>query len=744
MFRNYLLVTFRNLFKNRVFALINIFGLGMALSICITAYFNHMFDVEFDGTHENKDEIYRINIFRDMQGRDQEYGIVPATLGLEIKKDIPGIKRAARFLRSYSPVKVEHDIFNQRIIYVDPEFLDIFTIPLISGNKKAIDNRGNIFISEKLSGVLFGDEDPTGRMVTIFNDDNEENVFTVAGVFENLPLNSSFRIDLLTHFDNFLRMWDIVDTDWKSWATGLFIQVGDPSILTSVEQSLEKYIPIQNKAREDFLITGFNLVPLKTVGDNSRNIWSQGLFPGLHPAAVTAPPIMAILILLIASFNYTNTAIASAGKRLKEIGIRRVAGGQKRQLMVQFLFENFIICFLALLVGISIANFLVPAYSSLWEYMFIELSFTKYLSFWAFLVLLLLLTGFLAGAYPALYVSSFKPVTIFQGKMKLGSSNSLSSILLALQFTISVMALISGVIFTKNATYQETLDLGYDRDKVIVVPIVDENFNIFREEIIKNPKITAVAGTQEHIGYGYYRRAIEDENQQIEVNIFDIGPEYIETMGLTLLDGRSFNEERKEFDRQGSILVNQKLVDYFGWKNPVGQHVRMNDTLQLTVTGVVKDFYTAGLWQAIDPTLLRLAREDIYYNMVVRAKPEDLEEIQEYLRETWMKLIPNYPYNGEFQEDTLQEEKNINKSIKEVNLFLAVVATILSLIGLYTLVSLSIINRIKEIGIRKILGATVITIMLKLSRNFFLILAIASTLGCIAGYYLSISMLDSI
>jgi hypothetical protein len=222
--------------------------------------------------------------------------------------------------------------------------------------------------------VLFGDEDPTGKTITIFNDNNEENVFTVAGVFEDLPLNSSFRIDLLTHFDNFLRMWDMVDTDWKSWATGLFIQVGDPSILTSVEQSLEKYIPIQNKAREDFLITGFNLVPLKKVGDNSRNIWSQGLFPGLHPAAVTAPPIMAILILLIASFNYTNTAIASAGKRLKEIGIRKILGAPVITILFILSRNFFLILAIASTLGCIAGYYLsISMLDSIWDY-FLEMT----------------------------------------------------------------------------------------------------------------------------------------------------------------------------------------------------------------------------------------------------------------------------------------------------------------------------------------------------------------------------------
>lgn len=744
MIKNYLIITLRNLFKNRVFALINILGLGLALAICIVAYFNHMFAYEFDRNHENFDKIYRVNSFRDMQGRDQEYGLTPATLGLEIKKDIPGIDKVARILRSGSPVKSELETFNMNISYVDPEFLDIFTFHLLSGNKISIENKGNILISKETAEILFGEDDPIGKSVSIFNDKNIESIYIVAGVFKDLPQNSSFRIDVLTHVDNFLKMWETNDTDWKAWAGALFIQVDDPSNLENITSALEKYIPIQNKAREDFIITGFRLVPLKDVGDNTLEIWSGNLYPGLHPAAVVAPPIMAIMILLIASFNFANTAIAAAGKRLKEIGLRKVLGGHRKQLIVQFLFENLLIILMALFVAIGLAKFLVPAYSSMWEYMTIQLSFTEYLNFWIFLFLLLLLTGFLAGAYPALFISSLNPIVIFQGKTSLGSAGSLSKVLLVFQFTISVIALTSGFIFAKNATFQETLDLGYDRDMLVVIPSGPDIFNRYREAVLTDPKVISAAGTQEHIGWGLYRRPLEDENQQVEVDVLDIGPEYAQTMGLRLLDGRLFNMGRVEADRKGSIIVNQKLVEAFGWKNPVGQTVSLYDTTRLTVIGVVADYYVAGVWREIEPAIMRLPMEDRYRTLAVRANADDLANVLDHCREKWIELAPNYPFTGRFQEDNLQEGKIINQSIKQLFMFLAIAATVLSLIGLYTLTSLNIISRTKEIGVRKVLGAPVATIIALLSRRFVILLAISFVLGSFGAYYLSGMLLDSI
>jgi ABC-type antimicrobial peptide transport system permease subunit len=745
MFKNYLLVIFRNLLKNRVFTLINIIGLGIALSVCIVAFFNHMFNYEFDRTNVNFDKIYRINIFRDMQGREQEYGIVPATLGLDVKKDIPGIGKAARLMRTGSPVKVGLNVFSTNVSYVDPEFLDIFTFPIIVGNKKSIENQANVLISSTMAARLFGKDYPIGKSIIIVNDKNKEFTYTVGAVFADLPLNSSFRIDVLSHFDNFKLMWDLNDADWKFLTTALFIQVPDKSRLPSITKSLTDYVPVQNMAREDFKITRFNLVPLKDVGSNSRTTWSSGLFPSLHPAALYSPPIMALFILLIACFNFANTSIATFSKRLKEIGLRKTFGGQRRQLVTQFMIETFIICFFALLIGIIIAEFLVPAYSSLWDYMKIELTFTRYFFFWIFLILVLLITGFLSGVYPALYVSSFSPVNVLKGVSPFRGAGKLSSVLLALQFSISVMALVMGLVFSKNAVFQRTLDLGYDRDKLIVIPIPSELSTSFRNEILTNPKIISAEGTQNHIGFGTYRRPIKYDLKQLEVDVMDIGPEYASTMGLRLIEGRLFDKSRESADLTNkSIIINQKMVQDFGWKEPLGMTVTMYDTTKFTVVGVIEDFYINGVWQKILPTMLKLSSNDQYGVLVVRAKPEDLHDVLDYLSLKWKSQATNFIFGGMYQEDTMQESKAINDSIMKVNVFLAIVATILSLIGMYNLVSLDIIRRTKEMGIRKIQGASVALIMYLVSKKFLTVLVIASLLGCAGGYYLSNIMMGSI
>lgn len=745
MFKNYLLVTYRNLIKNRVYTIINIVGLGIALSVCIVAFFNHMFNYDFDRANVNFDQIYRVTSFRDMEGREQEYGVVPATLGLEIKKDIPGISKSARIARSDSPVKEGLDVFQTQISYVDPEFLDIFTFPLVLGDKKSIENHGNIMVSSKMAATLFGSEYPVGKSISIVDDKNQEHTFTVGAVFSDLPDNSSFRIDILTHFDNFLLLWNVKDSDWKFACAAIFVQIPDKSTISSITQSLKQYTSVHNRAREDFKINRFNLVPLDDVGESSRTIWASSLFPSLHPAAIIAPPIMAIFILLIACFNFANTSIATFSKRMKEIGLRKTFGGQKRQLVTQFMLETLIISILALIAGVILAEFLVPAYSSLWAYMTLEMTLTKYGLFWLFLFLLLLVTGFISGVYPAIHVSSFSPVYIIKGDSPFTGSGKLSALLLTLQFSISVMALVMGIVFAKNAEYQRTLNLGYDKDNLIIVPVPSEYYTSFRNDILTNPKIKSAEGTQQHIGWGGYRRPIKDEDKRYEVDMLNVGPEYATTMGLRLEEGRLFDEMRASADfSNGSIVVNRKLVNDFGWKDAVGHTVTLYDTTKFTVIGVVEDFYISGLWNKIEPTIMRLTGTEKYGLIAVRAQKEDLPGVLEYLSVKWKSLGSNYVFGGMLQEDTMQEEKDINGSILKVNIFLAVTATILSLIGMYNLVSLDVLRRTKEMGIRKIQGASVALIMYMVSKKFLIVLLIASVIGCTGGYYLSLSLMDSI
>jgi putative ABC transport system permease protein len=287
--------------------------------------------------------------------------------------------------------------------------------------------------------------------------------------------------------------------------------------------------------------------------------------------------------------------------------------------------------------------------------------------------------------------------------------------------------------------------MGYDKDKLLVLPVAPENFTSLKTEFLTNPRVISVAGSQNHIGFGSYRRPVKDQDKQLEVDVMDIGPEYAGTIGLRLVDGRLFDEMREAADRENnSIIVNQKMLDDFGWKEGVGKVLTLYDTTKLNVIGVVKDFYIGGLWQEVEPAMLRLARNDNYYIMVVRANSGDLPGVLDFMESKWKTMVPNSIFGGRPQEELMQEAKDINNSILKVNVFLAIIATILSLIGMFNLVSLDIIKRTKEVGIRKIQGAPVPLIMLLISKKFLIILAFAAIVGCAGGYYMSYMLLDSI
>ncbi|HRW62906.1 MAG TPA: FtsX-like permease family protein [Bacteroidales bacterium] len=465
-----------------------------------------------------------------------------------------------------------------------------------------------------------------------------------------------------------------------------------------------------------------------------------------HPAAVSVPPIMAIFILIIAAFNFMNSAISFAGKRLKEIGLRKVFGGQRKHIIVQFLGENFLISFIAVIVGIFLAGFLVPEYSAMWEYMDLKYNFLSNPDLILFILVLWIFTALLAGSYPAFYVSRFNPIKIFRDNLKIKGRNGLSRFLLGFQFFTSVTALFMGIMFAQNAVFQEKMDYGYDKDNIIVVGLNNpSDYKPFEQVIKTYPKVEKYAGTSYHIGYGNYNRSINYLDNKVETAVMHIGYDYLQTMGLTLKLGRLFNIENQASDvAENSIVVNEKFMHDFGFEEPVGKTVYVDDTTALHIIGVVNDVYLYGTWSDIDPLIYRLAPETDYRTFAIRASKENMNDVNEYLRTQWAELIPNYPYEGQYQVELMNEAKVVNKNIKVMFVFLAICALFLSALGLYTLVSLNVLNRTKEIGVRKVNGASVAKIMLIITRPFAILILITSVLGCVAGKYATYAIMESV
>lgn len=754
MIKNYLLITLRSLAKNKLFIFINVFGMGIAIACCIVAYVNWEFAATWDSKHVNADQIYRVQLVRDFQGRTERYGMAPMPLGNFVKQNFKEVSKVVRYTSSYCDIRIGEEVFGTQVVFVDSGFFDLFTYELKYGTFADFYDKSKVFISDEVALKYFNQEDVVGRSITqiILGKDGirRPKEFMIGGVFKQLPQNSSFRFEVVTLFDNF---WDInLDPDmsessWKRWNT-LFIEIKDPSAVASVTKQLQSYIEPQNKAREDFKVTSYYLENFNGMMQRNRanpRVNNDWLYGGIPSEAVTLPAIMAGLLLLLACFNFTNTSIAISSRRLKEIGIRKVMGGMRSQLVFQFLGENLILCFLGLAAGLLMAEWLVPAYDSLWPWLELNLSYSENIGFLAFLFVLLLFTAIIAGGYPSFYITSFEPVSILKGRAKFGGTNWFTRFLLGGQFVISILSIIMGVAFYNNGEYQKDYDLGFATKGVISVWVNNEGgYNTYRDALSSNKDIQLIAGTRHHVANAWYNDPVKYESLEREVDIFDIGDNYFEVMDMKLVAGRNFLKD-SETDRKESVLVTEELVKEFGWTDsPIGKRLVWMDTVQLYVVGVVKNIYARALWDPIQPLMIRYSSPDKFQQVVIRTDPAKLTSVNEFMEKKWKEVFPNTVYNGQMIEQELQETAEINNNIVTMFGFLGFFAALMTGIGMFTLVSLNIVKKMKEIGVRKVLGASVLNIARVINFEFAINLGIATIIGGAAGYFMADSLMDSI
>ncbi len=742
MCKNYLKIILRNITKNIIYVLINIIGLGLAIAVCIVAYLNFKFDAEFDTCHENSDQIFRVEHTQLIEGELKSFATTPGLLGPTIADDISGIEKMVRvamdLMANMQLLKAGENESHSRLIYADPDFFDVFTFSLISGNKESFRDNNSVFITEQLAMVLFGDQDPVGEIVSV-----NDSPYTVGGVLENHPLNSSF------HFEAIAPILELYkDNSTVGWGNiygiaSTFILVKDQKQCEAIEKSLQTYVPVVNDVNYH-QVERFYLAPFKDMAHRGRSIREHPFQPSIHPAAVLPPLIAAVCILLIACLNFTNTTIAIAGKRLKEIGIRKVVGSLKRQLILQFIGENISLLFFALIFAFFFAHYLVPSYSAMWDFMDLSFSITKDPELWIFIIIILIATAILAGTYPALYISSYNPVNIFQDKLKLGGSNTFSKGILTLQYGISVLALFTGVTFIQNADYLDSFDIGYDGDHLIEVNGEDKYLDIYKNAIQNHPGIESMC--ESIMGPFFNTMSINYQETRLAAKMEFLEMESFNTLGLRLAEGRSFEYRTRRTDEISSILVNRKFIKESGISEPLGKTVIMSDSIPLTIIGVIDNLLDEGVFTtAIEPIFYRLADDSCKASALrIRVAPDKRQEVTQYLKDEWSKLVPDRPYFGLEGDIYMEASKFINKKILSISLFLVIIAVLLSATGLYSQISLRIIHRTKEIGIRKIYGASIPGVIKELNYEFLIMLSIGSIVGSIAGYYSNVALMDSI
>ncbi len=736
-------VAIRMFRAKKLYALINIVALSLAIAIAIVAYLNYDFARGFDRFHVNAERIYVARSIVSVNGKEVSYGITPRPLGPALRRDLPQVEKGSRVIFSSGALQHEEKVFNEGIYFVDEEFLDMFTFPVLYGNVHTLRERGRILITSTLAQKYFGTDDVIDRMLKLSYGSGTTRIFAIGAVLQDVPLQSCLQFDALLPYAELLEMGSVKEETWAQWSHETFIQLAPNTAIEEVASRIHDYASQQNVALPTLPVVRFYFDPLLDAADRARELRSDILREGMHPAALAAPSVMAVLLLLTAAFNFMNTSLAFSGLRLKEVGVRKVLGSGRRQLVVQFLSENAILCSVALVIALGLAEFLVPAYSNLWEDVTLELRYLGNWELFAFLIGVLAFLSIVAASYPALYVSKFSPVNIFQGKQALSGSHWLIRTVLVFQFAISTMTIIGGVVFTRNASYYDTMDLGYEPEQVIVVPLQGTKiFEAYRNAVEQNPEIIGVSGTEHQVEYGGVAMRAGSEGKELPVSVLRVGEEYVKTMGLKVQKGRSFDPTLAT-DRSQSVLVTEKLVREFNWSDPVGKQLTL-DSIRYSVIGVIQDVYNRGLWRPYEITVFRLTEPDQYRSMVVRASIHNLSKTDEFLKREWLRLVPGIPYEGFYQDRLIKRAMSVNASIKIVFQYLSFTAICIAAMGLFALSSLIILKRTKEIGIRKVLGAGITSVVRLLNREILIVLLVACAVATAAGYFAVGALLDSV
>jgi ABC-type antimicrobial peptide transport system permease subunit len=745
MLRNYLTVAVRNLIKNKVYVMINVAGMGVALAFCLTIYLIYAYNNEFDDFYKGISNIVRVHEFKqDASGQIQRFELAPIAMGPRIPKEISGVADQTRYLNWGGNLKYEDVLFRESIAYVDSNFLDFFKIQLKTGSLSGINDKNNIFLTEELAKKYFGDEPVLGKRMSIQYGTGKSIELTVAGVFEQIPMNSSFIFDALTSIENFMYGNSIAEDDWTPWQqASIYLRLNEGIDPEQIESQMDKYVAIQNDAREEWKISEFELVDFK-----DASIVNQGVIDGsnanfrLRTEVLVIFSIMALLILLIACFNLANTSMSLIGSRTREIGVRKVMGGGTTQVFFQFLMEMSFTSLLAILVGMAVFTWMADWFYSIWDAP-IHFTYFSKLNFFIAFVLLFLLTAITSGLYPALYSRRFNPSDIFRNQIKLKGTSITSRIMNGLQFAISITMLVAGIVFSQNSEFLKMLDMGYDSENLMVMYVDNEDeYKELEAKIRNRADVEDYTGTSSHFGWSYEDTFLVLDSGNVEVRSYRIGDEYFRLMGIEVNKGRKFYEDNAT-DIEESIIVNEEYVKRFELEDPIGKMVNLDEGKRYIV-GVVDNF-VREIWSGgkTVPEVFIPVTEEEYRIFVVKARDENKQEVFNYLSESWKEVIPDRPFNGRYQEElALGSAVMENNNMRQIFFALAILGGLLSITGIFALSSLYVAKRTKEIGIRKVLGATSQRILIQLNSGFFWTMIIASIVGGIMGYLLTDQILN--
>lgn len=738
MFKNIMKLVFRNFVKNKMFLFISLVGLSVAIG-CSTVSFVYVdYMNNMDSFHENADEVFQVEKVVNMSGNTQVYGDTPMPLGPSLAADFAQVKRVVRIKEGWGIFRYKDKVFGEQFLFVDEEFFDMFTFPLLAGNKDALKDKNSVIISEKYAEKYFGTEDPIGKEIIVSHGDEHQRLFFIKGIARD-PYNSSIRFDILLPYENRLD-WGVKDlNDWSIWNWATFIQLNNPDDIMSIESGMDKYIKLYNAANEDRPVDSFIFEPLLKISKNSYKV-RNSIGVGAYPIGLMIIFLAGLFLLLIACVNYLNIGIVAATRRLKEIGIRKVLGSSKLSLVNQFMGENVLLCLIAVILGALLAKlYLFPSFINAIGRP-IEMNLLGNSRLWLYFCMTLLITGIGTGGYPALYVSRFQPVNILRKTLKVGGGTKITKLLISFQFVLTFTTIGSSINMAQNAAYQKSRDWGYNQEQVIGVRLDGEkHYEIYKNVISQNPNILSIAGSRSHIGGSSSRDIVVYEGNKYEITRFSVGYNYLKTMQLQLKEGRTFDRNLAT-DLDSSIIINEKFATAMGWEQPLNKSVVI-DTDSYFVIGVVKDFHYRTFVHPVGPAVFRLCDKNDFTYLLVRSKAGAAAQTAKTLEENWKTTIPDEPFNAFYQDEIWEGYfKNLD-GITFLFSFIAGIAIIISCMGLFGLISINIIKRMKEVSIRKVFGATVMTIINLLNKNLFTIMIVSTVIAAPICYFFVKSIL---
>ncbi len=751
MFRSYFKVAMRNLKRNKIYSFINIAGLSLGLACAMLILLYTKDEVSYDKFHANVNQIYRIVSKRtNPDGTDAGMGGNTGILqGPRFTKALPEMQSFVRLQSGYEDIRMGTEVKGQELLYVDSNFFSVFSFPVLSGNPKtALADPKSVVVSEEMAKRYFGTSDAVGKAMYFKNNDRFD-AYTVTAVAKKCPQNSSIKFDVL-------RPIMVADSDqqnsenWFNFFLNTFVVVHPGTSQTSLEAKMKSFyqsdagetIKMMAEKYGDKTTTTYLLQPFVDMHLSKQYVADNGLSDASNPMFSYILSGIALFILVIACINFINLTVARSLKRAKEIGIRKVVGSDRKQLITQFLGESFILCFGAFVLAIIIVQLTLPAFNHL-SNKALSLSYLLDTKLVLLYMALFIVTGLLAGFYPALVLSGYNPVDTLYSRFMLHGKNYLQKSLVVLQFSLATLLIIATITIYSQFNYLTTKKLGYDDTNLVKVSkqnLTRAEVKLLRESLTHNPNIVGMA--PKNGGFWGTIAKINGENQ-VEFAYETVDEAYLPLYKIPIIKGRNFSPEFGT-DSTGAVLVNETFVQKAGWKEPIGQEINFwYSNNKYKVIGVVKDHHYASLNEKIGPQVFTMKPSNPFGVTFIKIKPNTAAASLKFIEATFKKLFPLSPYSYSFKDADNIRQYESEAKWKQVILFGAILTIFISCIGLFGLSVLSAEKRLKEIGIRKVLGASVQAVVTTLSKDFIKLIIIALIIAMPAAWYATSKWLEN-